>query len=84
MVVNSVDEDSDYYDMFHREQIGFSAGTQDAQKLAKDIVYLAEHPEIRKEYGQRAKIYGAAEYSRTVNTKKYVALFEELSNYAKV
>lgn len=84
VVVNSVDEDSDYYDLFHREQIGFSAGTRDAEKLAKDIVYLAEHPEVRKEYGQRAKVYGAAEYSRTVNTKKYVALFEELSNYAKV
>ena len=83
VIVNSVDEDSDYYDMFHREQIGFSAGTKDADKLAKDIVYLAEHPEVRKEYGERAKVYGAAEYSRTVNTKKYIDLFEEITNYVK-
>ena len=79
VIVNSIDEDSDYYDMFHREQIGFSAGTKDADKLAKDILYLAEHPEVRKEYGQRAKNYGAAEYSRSINTKKYVALFQELT-----
>ena len=87
VIVNSVDEESDYYDIFHREQIGFSAGTKDADKLAKDILYLAEHPEVRKEYGERAKVYGAAEYSRTVNTKKYIALFKELakeSSHGKV
>lgn len=79
VIVNSVDEDSDYYDMFHREKIGFSAGTRDADKLAKDILYLYENPEERKQYGQRAKNYGAAEYSRSGNTKKYIALFQELT-----
>lgn len=79
VIVNSVDEDSDYYDMFHREKMGFSAGTKDADKLAKDIRYLYENPEVRNEYGQRAKTYGAEFYSRKVNTKLYLDLFEELA-----
>lgn len=79
VIVNSVDAGSDYFDMFHREKIGFSAGTKDADKLAKDILYLYENPEVREEYADRARAYGAVEYSRTVNTKKYVALFEELA-----
>ena len=78
VIVNSVDEGSDYGDMFERERIGFSAGIHDAEKLAKDIVYLYEHPEIRKEYEQRAFEYGKREYSSSVNTEKYIALFREL------
>lgn len=79
VIVNSVDEDSDYYDMFHREKIGFSAGTRDVDKLAKDILYLYENPEERKQYGQRAKAYGQKDYTRKVNTKRYIDLFEELT-----
>ncbi len=78
VIVNSVDEGSDYGAMFEREKIGFSAGTQDADKIAKDIVYLYGHPEIRKEYEQRAFEYGQREYSSSVNTKKYISLFKEL------
>ena len=49
-----------------------------ADKIAKDIVYLYEHPEIRKEYEKRAFEYGQREYSSSVNTKKYITLFKEL------
>ena len=40
VIVNSVDEDSDYADMFEREKIGFSSGTTDYEKLSKDILFL--------------------------------------------
>ena len=79
VIVNSVDEDSDYYAMFHRERIGFSAGTADGDKLARDILYLYQNPAERTAYGTRAKAYGQREYSRTVNTQKYIELFEGLS-----
>ena len=78
VIVNSVDAGSDYGDMFEREQIGFSSDVADADKIAKDILYLYENPNIREEYANRAQAYGLTEYSRTVNTKKYIALFEEL------
>lgn len=79
VIVNSVDEDSDYYAMFHREKIGFSAGTADGDKLARDILHLYQNPTERAAYGARAKVYGQREYSRTVNTQKYIELFEGLS-----
>lgn len=79
VIVNAVDADSDYGEMFEREKIGFSADVDDAEKLARDILYLYENPDVREEYADRARAYGEAEYSRTVNTKKYISLFEELA-----
>ncbi len=79
VIVNSVDAGSDYGDMFEREKIGFSADIDGAEKIAKDILYLYENPQVRDEYADRAKEYGEKEYSRTVNTKKYIDLFEELA-----
>ncbi len=84
VVVNSVDDGCDYGLMFERERIGFSAGTNDAKKLANDIVFLREHPEICFDYGRRAKEFGQSEYSRKVNTKKYIELFRELSGDSKL
>lgn len=79
VIVNSVDSGCDYGRMFERERIGFTAGTTDASKLAKDIVFLCDHPEERAAYGRSAKEFGEKEYSRKVNTKKYIELFRELS-----
>ena len=76
VIVNAVDAGSDYGDMFEREKIGFSADIEDGEKIARDILYLYEHPDVREEYADRAKIYGEKEYSRTVNTKKYIELFK--------
>ena len=78
VIVNSVDKGSDYGEMFEREKIGFSADVDEADKIASDIKYLYENSAVREEYADRAKVYGKAEYSRTVNTKKYVELFKEL------
>ena len=83
VIVNSVDEGSDYSEMFEREKIGFSSGITNYDKLSKDILYLYQNPEIRAEYAERAQDYGKREYSRTVNTCKYVELFQEMSNQGK-
>lgn len=80
VIVNSVDNGCDYGEMFEREKIGFTAGTNDAEKLAEDIVYLYEHPDERQGYGVRAKEFGRKEYSRSVNTQKYIDLFFEVVN----
>lgn len=78
VIVNSVDAGCDYGQMFEREKIGFTANTSDAKKIASDILYLYHHQEERMQMGERAKEYGAKEYSRAVNTKKYINLFKEM------
>jgi len=79
VIINSVDAGTDYYDMFHREKIGFSAGTKDADKLVKDILFLYENPQEREAYGSRAKEYARKDYSRKNNTVRYIELFKEVT-----
>ncbi|MBR2466123.1 MAG: glycosyltransferase family 4 protein [Clostridia bacterium] len=79
VIVNSVDAGSDYGEMFEREKMGFSSDIGDSEKLARDILFLYENPEVRETYANNAKSFGEREYSRTVNTKKYTELFEELT-----
>lgn len=78
IVINSVDDDCEYGRRFEYEKIGFSAGTTDSEKIAKDILFLYRNPSIKLEYEARAKEFGKREYSRTVNTIKYVKLFQQI------
>ena len=78
VIVNSVDDGCDYGEMFEREKIGFTASTTDAKKIADDILFLYHNPEERIQYGIRAKEYGRREYSRAINTKKYIDIFRNL------
>ncbi len=80
VIVNSVDAGSDYGEMFEREKIGFSADITDSEKIARDIIYLYKNPDVCEEYANRAKDYGFREYSRSVNTKKYIELFKSFEN----
>lgn len=80
VIINSVDEGSDYAAMFEREKIGFSAGINDSEKIASDILYLYHNQDVLKEYAERAEVFGQREYSREYNTRKYIALFESLYN----
>ena len=65
--------------MFEREKIGFSSDITDAGKIANDILFLFNNPHIRKEYEDRAGRFGEQEYSSTVNTRKYIELFNRLA-----
>ena len=79
VVVNSVDEGCDYGEMFEREKIGFSAGVENSDKIVNDILKLYQDKSLLKEYADRAKEFGVANYSRNVNTKKYVELFNKIA-----
>ena len=79
VIVNSVDEGSDYGEMFEREKIGFSAGVHDAQKIADAIKYLHDRPDVLDQYADRAKKFGEQEYSSKVNTAKYIELFRGMA-----
>ena len=78
VIVNSVDKGSDYYEMFEKEGIGLSAGTDEPDKLAEHILYYYNNPDEKAVAEERAKIYGQKYYSRTYNTAKYTSLFKEL------
>ena len=78
VIVNSVDEGCDYGEMFEREQMGFSAGVRNPDKIAGDILKLYHDPKLLNDYADRAKAFGEENYSRKVNTKKYIELFEKI------
>ena len=78
VIINSVDVGCDYGEMFEREKIGFSAGVEDSKKIVDDILKLYQNTELLTEYANRAKDFGVENYSRKVNTKKYIELFNNI------
>lgn len=78
VIVNSVDEDSDYYQMFEREQIGMSASNNDPQAVAAAIIQMRDNPELREQYAENAKRFSHEFYSRTVNTQKHIDLLDQM------
>lgn len=84
VIINSVDVGSDYSQMFETEKIGFSAGVEDYEKIADDILKLYRDSDLLSEYANRAKKYGQTYYSRKVNTKKYIELFQNIGHKTDV
>lgn len=79
VIVNSVDEDSDYYQMFEREQIGVSASNNDPNAVAAAILKMRDNPELREQYAENAKKFSLDFYSRTVNTQKHIDLLSKMA-----
>lgn len=77
-IVNSVDEDSDYYRIFNDNEIGISASNNNADEVAEAIVNLYEDKDKREKYARNSKVFGEKFYSRSVNTGKFVDLFNKL------
>ena len=75
--MNSVDEWSDYYKMFEREDIGLSASNLDPEAVANCILKLYNDRTLIEHFANNAQSYGKSYYSRTVNT----ALYEQLYHY---
>lgn len=78
VIVNSVDEWSDYYKMFEREDIGLSASNLDANAVTAAILRLYNDRNQIEHFANKAQIYGKSFYSRTVNTKLYNNLYIEM------
>ena len=77
-IVNSIDETSDYAQMFIREKMGVSASNLDPDAVAEGILLMKENPELCKEYADRGQIFGVKYYSRSVNTTLYKELYEKV------
>lgn len=78
VIVNSIDEDSDYAQMFDKEKIGISESNLNPQAVAKGILKMRDNPLLREEYADRARVYGYKYYSRMVNTALYEQLYRTM------
>ena len=79
VIVNSVDEWSDYYKMFERYRIGLSASNLDSEAVVNCILRLYNDRSLIDQLANNAQEYGESYYSRTVNTKLYENLYKEMS-----
>ena len=79
VIVNSVDEDSDYYQMFEREQVGISASNTDPQAVAMAILKMRDNTELREQYEENARKFSLGFYSRSVNTQKHIDLLVKMA-----
>jgi glycosyltransferase involved in cell wall biosynthesis len=78
VVVNSVEEDSDYFKMFNNNDIGIAVSNDSPEKVANAIRYAYENPKQLSEMAEKAKIYGERYFSRKVNTIKFIKLYKEM------
>lgn len=78
VVINSVEDDSDYYKMFNNNKIGISVSSSSPEKLAEAIKYLYNNPRKINKIANNAKNYGENHFSRTVNTIKFIDLFKQI------
>ncbi len=78
VIVNSVDEDSDYYKMFEKEQIGISASNNNPESVVNAILKLRNNSDLREKYAENAKKFSLGFYSRSVNTKKHINILYNL------
>ncbi len=78
VIINVVDKESDWYDMFEREKIGVSASNKDPEEVAAAILKMKENPELREQYADRAREFAKGYFSRTVNTGMYEKLYRTI------
>lgn len=79
-IVNSVDEDSDYYRMFNENVMGISISNDNPKAVSEAIVELYINKDKCKNMAKIGNYFGRQYYSRSVNTKKFIQLFSELVN----
>lgn len=79
VIVNSVDEWSDYYKMFGREDMGLSASNLDPDAVTEAILKLYNDRKLIEHFADNAQPYGKAYYSRTVNTALYDQLYRSMA-----
>ena len=83
VIVNSVDEWSDYYKMFEREDMGLSASNLNPEDVTASILKLYNDRALIEHFAMNAQLYGKSYYSRTINTKLYNDLYTEMGNIVK-
>ena len=78
-IVTTADEGSDYNAMINNEQIGIACPTDNPQIVADAILLMRNDTKFRNDCANRGYEYGKDLYSRTLNTRKFISLFESLA-----
>ncbi|MBO5210794.1 MAG: glycosyltransferase family 4 protein [Clostridia bacterium] len=78
VIVNSVEIDSNYAQMFLENKMGVAVDIFDYDKLATEIIRLKNSPKEVAEMALRAYEFGKNNYSSTKSTKKLMEIFEKL------
>ena len=79
-IITTSDQESYYNEMINKYEIGFAFGTEQIQEVADAILYLKLNRNERIARGENGYKYGEKLYSRSVNMRKYIDLFNEVSN----
>ena len=78
IIVNSVEINSDYAQMFIKNHIGVAVDSCDYDTMAQQIIRLYKSPQEAKRISQNAFEYCQKHFSSTVNTRKYMDIFDEI------
>ena len=76
-IITSTDRGSKYNQMINDNGIGFAYGDDEPEKIAEAIIQLYKNKSLCKEMGIKGYKFGHVLYSRSVNMKKYIQLFEK-------
>lgn len=78
VIVNSVEINSDYAQMFIKNHIGVAVDSCDYDTMAQQIIRLYKSPQEANRISQNAFEYCQKHFSSTVNTRKYMDIFDEI------
>ncbi len=79
-IVNSVDEDSDYYKMFNDNDMGISVPNDNPQAVADAILTLYKDEGMRIRLANNGHKFGQEYYARSNNTIKFINTFKKMVN----
>ncbi|NMP37929.1 MAG: glycosyltransferase family 4 protein [Clostridiales bacterium] len=77
-IIALVEKDSHYYRLLNESGIGIAHDSNDYRAMAESILELYRNPEKISELTRRANEYARRELSSTVNTRKFMNIFDEL------
>ncbi|WP_066633859.1 glycosyltransferase family 4 protein [Desulfolucanica intricata] len=77
-IINSVDDDSDYYRMFNENKIGISVSNKNPDAVVEAILELYNNKERRELYAKNGQKFGESYYARSVNTKKFIKVLRDM------
>ena len=77
-VLATVDEYTEVGCLLRQAQCGICVEPENPVSLAEAVVNLYQHPAQCREYGQRARAYVTANYSRQVASRQYDQLIQQL------
>ena len=78
VIINSVEENSHYFNQFNENNIGISVPIGDNLALSKEILRLYNNPEEIKIMADNARQYGKEFFTAEINIKKFIDIFNEI------